>query len=251
MGGRVKNPGRAPVPDGQPDGQPGAQPSGQPGGQADGRATRWDDHRESRRATLVQAAVTAIDELGPAASVADIARAAGVSKPVLYRYFADKSDLHAAVGHWGATQVVERLMPVLLADQPLREKVYRGCDEYLALIAEHPHVFLLLVEHRAVGDPLADGKQRVAAAFARVLGDTLRSFGIDASGAEPWAQGLVGLGLATGEWWLRRNTMSRAAVADHLGSFVWHALEGIADEHGVALDADGRPGPAPGQAGPR
>lgn len=224
MAGRVKDPG----------------PEGAPDGSADGRAARWEDHRETRRATLVEAAVAAIDELGPAASVADIARSAGVSKPVLYRYFADKSDLHGAVGLWGAGQVVDRLLPVLLADLPMREKVYRGCDEYLALIAEHPHVFLLLVEHRAVGDPLADGKQQVAAAFARLLGDTLRSLGIDAAGAEPWSQGLVGLGLATGEWWLRRNTMSRAAVADHLGSFVWHALEGIATEHGVTLDASGR-----------
>jgi AcrR family transcriptional regulator len=208
---------------------------------ADGRAARWDDHREARRASLVQAAVAAIDGLGPAASIADIARSAGVSKPVLYRYFADKSDLHAAVGHWGATQVVERLMPVLLSDLPLRKKVYRGCDEYLGLIAEHPQVFLLLVEHRAEGgDPLADGKQLVAAGFSRLLGDTLRKLGIDAAGAEPWAQGLVGLGLATGEWWLRRNTMSRAAVADHLGSFIWHALAGIAAEHGVQIEGDRR-----------
>lgn len=208
---------------------------------ADGRAARWDDHREARRAGLVQAAVAAIDDLGPAASIADIARSAGVSKPVLYRYFTDKSDLHAAVGHWGATQVVDRLMPVLLSDLPLREKVYRGCDEYLGLIAEHPQVFLLLVEHRTEGgDPLADGKQLVAAGFSRLLGGTLRNLGIDAAGAEPWAQGLVGLGLATGEWWLRRRTMSRAAVAEHLGSFIWHALAGIAAEHGVRIEGEDR-----------
>jgi len=212
-----------------------ASPVKNPG--TDGRAARWDDHREARRACLVEAAVAAIDELGPGAGVADIARCAGVSKPVLYRYFADKSDLHAAVGHWGATQVIDRLVPVLLAERPLRDKVYRACDEYLALLAEHPHVFLLLVEHRAAGDPLADGKQLVAAALARILGDTLRNLGIDAAGAEPWAQGVVGLGLATGEWWLRRNTMSRAAVADHLASFVWHALAGIAAEHGVDVEA--------------
>ncbi|HEU4567964.1 MAG TPA: TetR/AcrR family transcriptional regulator [Marmoricola sp.] len=224
MGPAVKDPGRKPGADQAPRAP-------------DGRAARWDDHREARRASLVQAAVAAIDELGPGAGVADIARSAGVSKPVLYRYFTDKSDLHAAVGHWGATQVVDRLMPVLVSDLPLRTKVYRGCDEYLGLIAEHPHVFLLLVEHRAEGDPLADGKQLVASGFSRLLGDTLRHLGIDASGAEPWAQGLVGLGLATGEWWLRRRTMSRAAVADHLGSFIWHALSGIAAEHGVAIDA--------------
>jgi hypothetical protein len=47
----------------------------------------------------------------------------------------------------------------------------------------------------------------------------------------------VGLGLSTGEWWLTRRTMSRAAVSAYLSSFVWHALEGISRSYGVQLDA--------------
>ena len=61
-----------------------------------------------------------------------------------------------------------------------------------------------------------------------------------AAGAEPWAHGLVGLGLSTGEWWLRRRTMSRTAVSHYLSSFVWHAFEGIAAEHGVVVDRQGK-----------
>ena len=40
----------------------------------------------------------------------------------------------------------------------------------------------------------------------------MRELGVDTGGAEPWAQALVGMGLSTGEWWLERQTMSRAAV---------------------------------------
>ena len=66
------------------------------------------------------------------------------------------------------------------------------------------------MQHRVAGDtdPLADGKAAIAAAIARVMGDALRGFGVDSAGAEPWAHGLVGLGLSTGEWWLTRQTMS-------------------------------------------
>ena len=71
--------------------------------------TRWDQHRADRRAELVEAAVAAIDEHGPAASIAQIAESAGVSKPVLYRYFEDKDDLYRAVGWWGANQVIDGL----------------------------------------------------------------------------------------------------------------------------------------------
>src|SRR6476620_9839609 len=77
----------------------------------DGRDSRWDSHREARRAELVEAAVAAIDEHGPTASIADIAVSAGVSKPVLYRYFSDKDDLYRAVGHWAPTRSCRRSCP--------------------------------------------------------------------------------------------------------------------------------------------
>lgn len=211
---------------------------------ADGRAARWEDHREQRRTELVEAAVAAIDRHGPGASIADIAATAGVSKPVLYRYFADKAELHDAVGRWGGDQVLEQMLPALAADRPTRERVTAAVDAYLATIEEHPQVFFLLVRHHGDGDPLADGKLAIAAAFARVLGDGLRELGVDAAGAEPWAHGMVGLGLATGEWWLEREMMSREAVGRYLTQFVWHALEGIAAEYGVPLSGLDEPVPS-------
>jgi AcrR family transcriptional regulator len=209
----------------------------------DGRSTRWSAHREARRAELVLAAVAAIDAHGRDAGIDQIAAAAGVSKPVLYRYFTDKADLHAAVGAWGAALVMERLLPALLSDEPVEARVRRGCADYLATIEEHPNVFLLLVAHRGEGaaapgaaDPLADGKATIAAALVRVMGDTLRELGVDSAGAEPWAHGLVGLGLSTGEWWLSRRTMSRAAVTDYLSAFVWGAMRSIAESYDVRVD---------------
>jgi AcrR family transcriptional regulator len=214
---------------------------GKPG---DGRATRWDSHREERRGELVEAAVRAIDRHGPDVSMAAIAVEAGVSKPVLYRYFSDKDQLHAAVGQWGAAEVLSRMVPPLLTELPIRERIERCMTAYLAAIEEHHQVFLLLVRHRAGGsDPLADGKAKIAAALARVLGDALRELDIDAAGAEPWAQSVVGLGLTTGEWWLERRTMSRAAVSRYLAAFVWHALEGATAEAGRPISTYGAPPP--------
>ena len=201
----------------------------------DKRSARWDEHRTTRRAELVTAAVTAIDEHGPAASIAEMAAAAGVSKPVLYRYFSDKDDLYRAVGQWGANEVLGALLPVLRNDEPIRAKIDRGCVDYLKIIDGHPQVFLLLVEHRSIDDPLADGKELIAAAFSRALGEVFRRHGVDAAGAEPWAHGVVGLGLSHGEWWLRRRTMSRKAAAAYLANFIWHAFDGIARENGIEL----------------
>ena len=202
----------------------------------DGRSTRWDDHRESRRAELVTAAVDAIDTYGSGASIAQIAESAGVSKPVLYRYFSDKDDLYRAVGQWGAQKVIEQLVPVLVETGSMRERIQAGCAAYLEVLDEHPQVFLLLVEHRSSDDPLADGKDQIATTIAKLMGDTLRRLGIDSAGAEPWAHGLIGMGLSVGEWYLRRDIMSRQATAEYLASFIWHAFSGFAADNGVAVD---------------
>lgn len=204
-------------------------------GVKDQRSARWEEHRQARRTELVAAAVQAIDRHGPTAGIAQMAAAAGVSKPVLYRYFSDKDDLYRAVGHWGAQEVLGALLPVLRSDDPIKVKIDRGCRDYLRIIDTHPQVFFLLVEHRTSNDPLADGKELIAAAFSRATGEVFRHLGMDAAGAEPWAHGVVGLGLAHGEWWLRRRTMSREAAASYLAMFIWHAFNGIAAENGVEL----------------
>ena len=188
--------------------------------------------------------VTSIDQLGPDASVADIAAEAGVSKPVLYRYFSDKSELHAAVGHWAAREVLDRVVAAILEPTTTRARVEAGVEAYLDTLAEHPQVYLLLSRHHSgTTDPLADGKQLIATTFARMVGDAFRHLGVDAGGAEPWAHSLVGIGEATGVWWLERRTMTRDAVARYLSEFIWHALAGTTAEYGVPLDSLDRPAP--------
>ncbi|WP_235737822.1 TetR/AcrR family transcriptional regulator [Nocardioides alcanivorans] len=203
----------------------------------DGRSSRWDDHREERRGELVLAAVTAIEQFGPDAGIARVAEAAGVSKPVLYRYFDHKQELHDRVITWAAEQVVDRIAPALAEPGAIRRRIGNAVDAYLGLLTEHPNVFRLVLRHRGTdGALMPPGSHRISATFARFIGDGMRALGLDAGGAEPWAHGLVGFGLSTGEWWLTRETMSRAAVGTYLTDFIWHGFAGIAAEHGIDLE---------------
>src|SRR6478609_3903227 len=63
----------------------------------DGRDSRWERHREERRAALVDATIRAIRTHGAGVGMDDIAAAAGTSKTVIYRHFTDRSGLYAAV----------------------------------------------------------------------------------------------------------------------------------------------------------
>jgi hypothetical protein len=135
--------------------------------------------------------------------------------------------------------VLERLGPALASEARLEQRVGQAVSAYFEVIEEHPEVFLLLVEQRAnTTDPLSDGKTAVAALLASVIGDSMRDLGIETRGAEPWAHAVVGLGLATGEWWLTNHTMSREEVSSYLAEFVWGALVGISRNQGVTIPAD-------------
>lgn len=51
---------------------------------------------EERRATIVKAALSLLVEIGPSVTTLQIARAAGISEPTIFRAFADKNEVLAA-----------------------------------------------------------------------------------------------------------------------------------------------------------
>src|SRR5256885_6625881 len=77
----------------------------------DRRRTRWAAHRKQRREDLIRAAIEAFFQHGPDVDMAQVAAVAGISKPVLYRYFADKAQLWFAAGDYVAQQVVDAVVP--------------------------------------------------------------------------------------------------------------------------------------------
>ncbi|MEV4708852.1 TetR/AcrR family transcriptional regulator [Actinoplanes sp. NPDC049316] len=197
----------------------------------DGRSKRWADHRERRREDLVDAVIEAIRELGPEPGIDAVAAHAGVSKPVLYRYFQDKSGLWEAVGRRAATAVVEAVAPAVAAVREERDVVSAAVDAYLAYIEADPHLYRFVVHQRGIArerDVVADAIDTVASGLARILGDRLRALGLDSGPALPWAYGIVGYVQTVGDWWLRhQQPISREALANYVTTFLWGGVTGI------------------------
>lgn len=159
----------------------------------------------------------------------DIAAQAGVTKPVIYRYFADKADLYAAVGQHVATGLLGSITGALQANREPRAMVSAAIDAYLQVIEDEPEVYRFIVHRPFLDRPSEkdvahDYEGLVAAAVARLMGEQLRAAGQDSGGAEPWAAGVVGCVRAAADWWMERRTMTRRDLTDYLVHLLWGGL---------------------------
>ena len=207
----------------------------------DARRDRWSDHRARRRREFVDAALRVLEVQGPDLPMDAVAAEAGVTKPVLYRYFHDKSALVAALGERGSEILLDRLLPAIQTGCPALSRVENAVNAYFAVIDEHPNLYWLLAREGRTGsgpDSIQQNKEHIATALTAVLGDHLRAYGLDSGGAEPWAYGMTGLVQSTGEWWLQRRSMSRATVVEYVTQIIWAAITGTLREVGIVVDPD-------------
>jgi AcrR family transcriptional regulator len=193
--------------------------------------------RAERRAEMVQAAMSAVRTHGPGVSVAEIAAAAGITKPVLYRHFDDRSDLQSAVGQQAAANLMARIAPALQIDGDPPEVIHRIVDAFLSGIEDEPELWRFVVHHpieRAPGAEIVDdARAEIATMLTAVLAHQLRTAGRDTDRAAVWAHGLVGMVQSAGDWWLERRTMSRAALTDHLTAIIWSGLSAVLEQERV------------------
>lgn len=183
----------------------------------------------------------ALAEHGPDVGMDHIAAEAGVTKPVLYRHFADKADLFVALGQRGTEILFERLIPALNNEDAPVPRIRKSLDAFFTTVEEHPNLYRVLVRRSFAKAPVeqdivAEDKELIANALSALLGDYLRALNLDSGGAEPWAHGIVGMVQNVSEWWLERRTMNRDAVVEYLTQIIWSAIDGFCRAHDIVLD---------------
>lgn len=205
--------------------------------------------RRQRREAFLDAALRAVERHGDDVTMTAMAAAAGVTKPVLYRYFGDRAGLYQAVAERFAAGLLAELRAAIAGGPGGRASVEQCVDAYLRYVESHRAVHRFVATRLAAAAP--DG-QRLVAGFvhlvagevARALRPPLQAAGVDAAGADLVAFALTGLVQLGGEQWLERTAMSREDAVARLSAVAWHGLVGLAGE---ARRTAGRPenaGPA-------
>jgi AcrR family transcriptional regulator len=206
------------APSATPPAPPATAPSTAP---ADGRRARWTEHRRARREELIGAAVEAVRRTGPDFAVDDVARSAGVSKTVIYRYFSDKDELVDAV--------LERISTAVLLPRLLGEISGEHADDraalraviaaFVALIEDEPALYRFAYAHTGRSgraDLVAATEHQIAEALAELMAVRLAEAGRPTEAAMTWAYGVVGMVQLAAHWWSTARTVPAAELVHQL-----------------------------------
>lgn len=192
-----------------------------------GRPRRSPAERAEQRDRLVEAAMETVRERGPDCSMDDLARGAGVSKPVLYSQFGDKRGVADAI----AVTLAHRLEARAAADLAgvpieLAAVVRATFRALIDLIDTEPELYSFIV--RAIR---TDGRGLLDNALVGVIQHRLQVLvGLLLPGLEParlraLTDGLFGFGFAAVESWTSHRELSKEELVDALSVVVQAGIE--------------------------
>ena len=205
----------------------GAEPTtGLPG---PGRATRLP--RQQRRAQLLEAANHVFTTRGyHAASMDDIADAAGISKPVLYQHFSSKLDLYLALLDTSCDRLVEIVHDSLASTEKNADRVEATIDAFYEFVSSARGEFRFVYE----SDLTADGQvqqrlwrvnNQIADAVAEII---VTDTALRPDQAKLLAISLVGVAQISARSWVSGDTAIDVEEAKALVSrLLWRGIRGF------------------------
>jgi AcrR family transcriptional regulator len=163
----------------------------------------------------------------------EIAAEAGTSKTVVYRHFADRSELYVAVCTRVAEQLLPKLREAMESSTEPRAMVAAAIGTYLAFLEADPELYRFVVHSPVLdrpldADPIGNLSDLVGAQAAQLVAAALRQAGRDPAAAAPWGHGVVGKVRAAADWWLSADRpMIASVLAAHLTDLAWAGLSGV------------------------
>jgi AcrR family transcriptional regulator len=190
-----------------------------------------------RRVTIQSSALEVFAERGyHSSSIDDIARAAGISKALIYEHFASKQELHADLIEAQASELYRRIADAVAAVETDSgaARLKAGLEAYLEFVEERRDAWRVLF--RETVDPeAAAALDRVSAQITALVAALIAQD----PGAKPrdeahpeadrgiqlLAEMLVGAIQSVANWWDDHKEVRRERVLETAMEFAWFGLE--------------------------
>jgi AcrR family transcriptional regulator len=173
--------------------------------------------RAQRRALIVDAAGRLFAEHGyDGARLDDVAAAAGVTKPVLYRHFPSKAALYLALLERHRRDL-DRFVQEMPATGALEERLRAVLEAWFVYAETHSYAWVMLFRDAGGGPEVRAFRQGVHARARAVLAaaiDALARWPVPRSELEPLAE-MLSTGMASLVlWWIDEPSASRTGIID-------------------------------------
>ena len=139
---------------------------------------------DNRRASILAAALDIFMRYGfSRATMEDIAREAGISRPALYRDFRNKADIYKAIAANLLDRAASAAEEVLAGTGPLEQRIARALEvgflDHIIAISQSPHGAEIIEQKGHLTDEVIAGwRLRIAAALAQAIAEAAQSRGI-------------------------------------------------------------------------
>jgi AcrR family transcriptional regulator len=181
---------------------------------------------EQRRAVIVEAAGHLFGERGyDATRLDDVAAAAGVTKPILYRHFASKQALYLALLERHRDDLAT-FAGVIPAEGEAEQRLRAVLEAWFAYVEEHSYAWRMLFRDTGGGPEIAAFRLNVHARARAVLAGMIGALSevpIPRREIEPIAE-LMSMGMGSLVlWWIENTATPREAILDAM-TRVWSGI---------------------------
>jgi AcrR family transcriptional regulator len=189
---------------------------------------------QERRALIVEAAGRLFGERGyDGTSLDHVAAAAGVTKPVVYRHFDNKTALYLALLERHRDDLAS-FAGAIPAEGTLEQRVRAVLEVWFAYVETHAYAWKMLFRDTGGGPEVRAFRLDVHAWARAVLVDLIRSLSqapIPRRELEPLAE-LMSMGMASLVlWWMEEAAATRQAIVDAM-TRTWVGLLGAPGDRG-------------------
>ncbi|KRB73286.1 hypothetical protein ASE01_21310 [Nocardioides sp. Root190] len=191
---------------------------------------------EVRRAQLVSAAEDVFVRLGyQGAAVEDIAAAAGVTRTLIYKYFADKDEIYLECLRVARGELDAAVVAAAGGVESPEEQLRAGLRSYFLFVRDRGSTWdVLFGGGAAVAGRVAEAASRHRYETAEVITALILGAAphLDQDSASTYAHAVSGAGEQAAKWWRRHPHIETEVMVERLMDVLWTGLERIAEQNG-------------------